>query len=91
MDTFESALELVPQGGFSASVDLSNAYYSVCVAEEHRKYLRFIWRNKVYQYTCLAHGLASAARILTKLLKPVLQHLEDLDKSLLGISMTYYC
>lgn len=38
MDTFESALELVTQGCYFASVDFSNAYYSVCVAEEHRKF-----------------------------------------------------
>lgn len=58
----------------------TNAYYSVCVAEEHRKYLRFIWRNKVYQYTCLAQGLASAPRIFTKLLKPVFATLNRLGR-----------
>lgn len=31
MDTFESALELVTQDCYFASVDFNNAYYSVCV------------------------------------------------------------
>lgn len=39
MDTFEKALELLTQGCYVACVDFSNAYFSVCVAEEHRKIL----------------------------------------------------
>lgn len=54
------------------------------MAEEHRKYLRFIWRNKVYQYTCHAQGLASAPRIFTKLLKPVFATLRRLGHVIIG-------
>ena len=54
-----------------ASIDLTDAYYTVPVAVEHRKYLRFFWRNRLFQYTCLPNGLASAPRYFTKLLKPV--------------------
>ena len=36
----------------------------------HRKYLRFIWRNQLFQFTCLPNGLSSAPRIFTKLMKP---------------------
>ena len=56
-----------------ASVDIKDVYYTVPIATEHQKYLKFMWRDKLYQYTCLPNGLASAPRILnfTKLLKPV--------------------
>ncbi|WAQ94142.1 hypothetical protein MAR_006613 [Mya arenaria] len=50
---------------------LKDAYYTVNVSEEFRKYLRFIWRGQLYQYTCLANGLAGAPRKFNKLLKPV--------------------
>ena len=53
------------------TIDLTDAYYTVPVAVEHRKYLRFFWRNRLFQYTCLPNGLASAPRYFTKLLKPV--------------------
>lgn len=56
---------------YMASIDLKDAYYTVPVALEHRKYLRFFWRNRLFQYTCLPNGLASAPRYFTKLLKPV--------------------
>lgn len=40
-----------------------------------RKWLRFIWHNETFQFTCLPQGLTSAPRTFTKLLKPVLSHL----------------
>ena len=54
-----------------ASIGLTNVYYTVPVAPEHRKYLRFMWGGKLFQYTCLPNGLSSAPRYFTKLLKPV--------------------
>ncbi|VDI72446.1 Hypothetical predicted protein [Mytilus galloprovincialis] len=54
-----------------ASVDLRHAYYSVPIDEQYQKYLRFIWKGSIYQYTCLPSGLASAPRLFTKLMKVV--------------------
>jgi hypothetical protein len=71
MDTFESAIKLKTKGTFMASVDLCHAYYSVNIAPEHQKILRFMWDNKIYQYTCLPNGLACDPRFFTKLMKPV--------------------
>lgn len=71
METFESALKLVKQNCYFASIDLRHAYYSIHMAEEDQKYLRFIWKEKIFQYTCLPNGITSAPRIFTKLMKPV--------------------
>ena len=54
------------------SIDLKDAYLSVAVAEEHRKYLRFQWERQLYEFLCLPFGLSSAPRTFTKLLKPVM-------------------
>ena len=62
---------LMKKNCYMASIDLTDAYYTVPVAVEHRKYLRFFWRNRLFQYTCLPNGLAPAPRYFTKLLKPV--------------------
>ena len=70
MDTFEMALKLVKQDCYFGSIHLRHVYYSVSIAEEDQKYVRFIWKKK-YQYSCLANGLASAPRLFTKLMKPV--------------------
>ncbi|WAQ95123.1 hypothetical protein MAR_007594 [Mya arenaria] len=71
MESLHAAIRLITTGCFMASIDLKDAYCTVNVSEEFRKYLRFIWRGQLYQYTCLANGLACAPRTFTKLFKPV--------------------
>jgi len=43
----------------------------------HRKYLRFTWRGKSYEFTCLPFGLSYGPRIFTKLLKSVVNYLRS--------------
>ena len=50
MDTLKSALELVTRNCFFCSIDFKDAFYSVRVHPQHRKYLRFLWKGKLYQY-----------------------------------------
>jgi hypothetical protein len=71
MDNLTSATQMMKKGCFMASVDLRHAYYSVPVAQEHRKFLKFTWRGQLYQYTCFPNGLCNCPRFFTKLLKPV--------------------
>ncbi len=71
MDSIHTALHLMKKGCFMASIDLQDAYYTIPVFPEHRRYLKFSWQGKMYQYTCLPNGLASAPRIFTKIMKPV--------------------
>ena len=71
MDSIHTALHLMKKGCFMASIDLQDAYYTIPVCPEHRRYLKFSWQGKMYQYTCLPNGLASAPRIFTKIMKPV--------------------
>jgi hypothetical protein len=84
MESLNSVLDLMTPGCFMASADIKDAYYTVPVAQEHQKYLRFMWRDKLYQYVCLPNGLSSAPRMFTKLLKPVFKHLRE--KGLLSSS-----
>ena len=65
MDTIYTAIQLMKQGCYMASIDLQDAYYTVPVYQGHRKYLRFAWYGQLYQYTCLPNGLAFAPRIFT--------------------------
>lgn len=66
MTTLSSALELVTPNCFMASIDLADAYYSVNVREDNRKFLQFNFQNKTYRFTCLANGISSAPRTFTK-------------------------
>ena len=78
MDTIEAVMNLMRLNCFMASIDLKNAYFSIPVAEEHRCFLRFVWLDKLYQFTVLPNGLSSAPRTFTKILKPLYAHLRQL-------------
>ena len=77
MDTLQTALKLIQPGWFMTSVDLKDAYDSILVHPEHRKYLMFEWEGQYYQFTCLPNRLSSAPRVFTKILKPVYSHLRS--------------
>ena len=54
-------------------LDLKDAYFSVPLNPASRKFFRFLWSGKLYEFICLRFGLGSAPRTFTKLLKiPVL-------------------
>ena len=65
VDTLQSVVTLVEPGCYMASVDIisTDACYSVPAAKERRKYLRFFWRDKLYQYICLPGGLVCVPRL----------------------------
>ena len=78
MDSLNTVLEMVKSSCFMASIDLKDAYYSVPIATVDQKYLKFLWRGKLYKYVCFPNGLAFCPRKFTKLLKPVYSHLRYL-------------
>ena len=84
MDTFESALKLIKQNCFMASIDLRHAYYSISIADKHQKLLRFLWKRKMFQYSCLPNGIACSPRYFTKLMKPVYATLRRLGYTIGG-------
>ena len=43
MDTLESAIRIIKPDCYMASIDLKDAYYTVAIAEEHQKYLKFLF------------------------------------------------
>ena len=77
METLKSAINLMTPGCFMASIDFKDAYYSVPIFEEHRKYLRFKFDNVLYEFTCLPNGLSSGPRLFTRLTKPMFAMLRE--------------
>ena len=71
METLNTALKLIGEGCFMASIDLKDTYYSVPIYEEHKTLLQFKWKGQVFEFNALPNGLALAPRQFTKLLKPI--------------------
>ena len=49
-------------------VHLHDAYYSIPMSSSFRKYLKFAWRGRLYQFRALPIGLPSSPGIFTKVL-----------------------
>ena len=71
MDSVSTIANMIRPNCYMASIDLKDAYYSIAVREVDRKFLRFEWEGELFEFCCLAQGLASAPRLFTKVLKPV--------------------
>ena len=60
MDTLYTAMALVRENCFMASIDLKDAYFSIHINSQFRKYLRFTWQgtsmsSHVYPMACKRH------------------------------------
>ena len=71
MESLQSAVRLMKPGCYMATVDLKDAYYTVPIHRSHQQFLKFSWRGRLFQFTCLPNGLSCAPRCFTKILKPV--------------------
>ena len=72
IDSLQTIIRLVTPNCLMASIDMKDAYYSIPVKSEDRKYLRFKWEDQFYEFTCLPNGLSCDPRQFTNILKPPL-------------------
>ena len=77
METLQSAIDAMRPNCFFGSVDLAEAFYSIPIRYEDRKYFRFLHNNQKYQFTALIMGLTHSPRVFTKILKPVFANLRS--------------
>ena len=65
MFTTSSVLSTVRKGDYAFKIDLQDAYFHVPIHPSSRKYLRFAFENKVYQFRVLPFGLNTAPQNFT--------------------------
>ena len=82
MYTTSSVLSTMRKGDYAFKIDLQDAYFHV---PSSRKYLRFAFINKVYQFRVLPFGLNTAPQVFTRLGHTVTGYLHRL-----GISVVLY-
>ena len=67
MFTTSSVLSSVEKGDYAFKIDLQDAYFHVPIHPSSRKYLRFAFEKKVYQFRVLPFGLNTAPQVFTRL------------------------
>jgi hypothetical protein len=72
MENLQAVRFLLREGDWMVKVDLKDAYLTVPIHPSHQKFVRFQWQGRIFEFTCLAFGLAPAPRIFTKILKVVM-------------------
>ncbi len=66
MLTIKTIMSQVQEGDWFVTIDLKDAYFHIQVVQRHRRFLRFPFGGKTYQYKVLPFGLALAPRTFTK-------------------------
>lgn len=72
MEDARTVCKLIQTNCFMATIDLTNAYYMIPIHSSHKKFLRFMFGNILYQFTCLPFGLSVAPFTFSKLIKPII-------------------
>ena len=65
MEGLKDVKFLLQKGDWMCKLDLKDAYFSVPLGTRSRKLVRFRWKEKLYEFLCLAFGLGPAPRIFT--------------------------
>ena len=75
METLSSVREWIKPNSYCTSLDLKDAFLHIPIHNESKKFLRFIWLQKIYEWQVLVFGLTCSPRVITKVLKPVIAFL----------------
>jgi len=78
IESIKQVIHMITPGCYLASIDIKDAFYSVPIHTDHRKYLKFKWKGTIYQFDVMPNGYLDAMRVFTKLLKPVFARLREL-------------
>ncbi len=66
MLTVKQVVSQIRSEDWFITIDLKDAYFHISILPSHRKFLRFAFRGKAYQYRVLPFGLTLSPRTFTK-------------------------
>ena len=72
MEGLQTVKSLLRRDDWLTSIDVADAYPHVLIHPEDRQYVRFIWAGVHYQFRAVCFGLASAPRMFTKIMRPIM-------------------
>jgi len=78
MESMTQLTSIVRSDDWMISIDLKDAYLCIPMHPHHHRYLRFVWKGTLYQFTAMPFGLSPAPREFTRLLKPIVGILRKL-------------
>ena len=67
METIKQVIHMIT---YLASLDIKDAFYTVSIYEQHKKYLKFLNTGIAYQFEVMPNRYLDAVRVFTKILQP---------------------
>jgi hypothetical protein len=77
LEDIRTACKLMIKDYYMATIDLREAYFSVPISENLKKYLRFMFNGQLYQFNALAYGLCTTPFVFTKIIRPISTYLRE--------------
>ena len=77
METIKQVIHMITPNCYIASLDIKDAFYTVPIYEQHKKYLKFLNPGIAYQFEVMPNGYLDVMRVFTKILKPPLSCLRE--------------
>ena len=75
LETVKSVSHSIVINDWAVSTDLTDAYLHVPIHPQSRKYLRFMYKDQIFQFTALPFGMSLSSLIFTKLMDIIASHL----------------
>ena len=69
MESLRTVLNSLLVPAWAASIDLKDAYLHVPICKEHRRFLRFRYKDTTFEFLTLPFGLSTAPRVFTRVTK----------------------
>jgi hypothetical protein len=69
MEGLKNVRDLLMPNDLMVKIDLKDAYFTIPLNRESRKYTAFQWEGSVYEFLVLSFGLAPAPKVFTKIMK----------------------
>jgi hypothetical protein len=79
METNRYIRACILPGMLTTKLDFSDAYFHIPISLDSRKFLRFVWNSKIYQFLAVPFGLAVAPQVSTRDFQTVIAHLHTLS------------
>ena len=77
METNRSIRGSIHLGMWTTSLDLTDAYFHIPISPKFRKFLRFVWEDRVYAFKTMPFGLSTASLVFTRIFQAVVAHLHS--------------
>ena len=87
MECLSQVRDWLLPGSFMVGIDLKDQFLHVPVHNGFRKFLRFSWLDRLFEWQVLPFGLRCSPRVVTKILKPVMAFLRATFLILISIYM----